>query len=112
MSIAVYGGCFNPPHLGHRAAAQCAWESLRPDRLLILPDREPPHKQQVRGEPAALERLELCRLGFQGLEGVEVSDSLLRLPGPSRASQLPYHRRTVSRPVPVVSEDRGDFPEV
>ena len=86
MSIAVYGGCFNPPHLGHRAAAQCAWESLRPDRLLILPDREPPHKQQARGEPAALERLELCRLGFQGLEGVEVSDLSFQREGPSYMS--------------------------
>ena len=34
MSIAVYGGCFNPPHLGHRAAARSARETLKPEKLL------------------------------------------------------------------------------
>ena len=86
MSIAVYGGCFNPPHLGHRAAAGSARETLKPEKLLVLPDREPPHKEQAKGEPTPEERLELCRLTFQGLEGVEVSDLSLRRPGPSYMS--------------------------
>ena len=44
MRIAFYGGCFNPPHLGHLAAVREAYEALKPDRFLILPDRQPAAK--------------------------------------------------------------------
>ena len=45
MDIAIYGGSFNPPHLGHREAVITALDALRPDLLLIIPDHEPPHKE-------------------------------------------------------------------
>lgn len=83
MSLLVYGGCFNPPHLGHRAAVEAAWAELRPERVLILPDREPPHKKPSPGEPPPEERLALCRLAFEGLPWAEVSDLSLRREGPS-----------------------------
>ena len=35
MDIAVYGGSFNPPHLGHREAVITALDALRPDLLLV-----------------------------------------------------------------------------
>ena len=44
MRIGVYGGTFNPPHLGHIAAARAVFETLKLDRLLLIPDRQPPHK--------------------------------------------------------------------
>ena len=44
MRTAIYGGSFNPPHLGHLEAARTVYESLKPDSFLIIPDREPPHK--------------------------------------------------------------------
>lgn len=37
MKIALFGGSFDPPHLGHLAFARFALESLAPDRLLLLP---------------------------------------------------------------------------
>ena len=40
MDIAVYGGSFNPPHLGHREAVITALDALNPDLLLIMPDHE------------------------------------------------------------------------
>lgn len=44
MKIGIYGGTFDPPHLGHMEAARAAMEQLGLDRLLIIPDRDPPHK--------------------------------------------------------------------
>lgn len=42
--IGIYGGTFNPPHLGHIQAAKFALDALKLDRLLIIPDRVAPHK--------------------------------------------------------------------
>ena len=72
--IAVYGGSFNPPHLGHCAAVETVLQELRPDRLLIIPDSIPPHKEMETGSPSPEERLELCRLAFGSFPGAEVSD--------------------------------------
>ena len=83
MSLALYGGSFNPPHLGHRAAAETAVRQLRPDRLLILPDHIPPHKELPEGSPTAEERFHLCELAFAGIPGAEVSDLELRREGAS-----------------------------
>ena len=64
MKIAIYGGSFNPPHLGHAEAARTVYEELRPDIFLIVPDNIPPHKEQDENSPTAAQRLELCRLAF------------------------------------------------
>ena len=44
MKIGIYGGTFDPPHLGHMEAARTALEQMNLDRLIIIPDCEPPHK--------------------------------------------------------------------
>ena len=83
MRIAIYGGSFNPPHLGHVAAARTVAESVRPDRLLIVPDNLPPHKELAEESPDAESRLSLCRLAFADVPGAEVSDIELRREGRS-----------------------------
>ena len=83
MDIAVYGGSFNPPHLGHREVVITALEALKPDLLLVIPDREPPHKEMEEGSPTPEERMDLCRMTFGGLEGVAVSDLELGRSGKS-----------------------------
>ena len=83
MDIAVYGGSFNPPHLGHREAVITALEALKPDMLLIMPDHEPPHKEMEEGSPTPEQRLELCRLTFGDLEHVEISSLELERNGKS-----------------------------
>ena len=42
--IGVYGGTFNPPHIGHIRAAQHAVQALGLDMLLLIPDRIAPHR--------------------------------------------------------------------
>ena len=83
MELAVYGGSFNPPHLGHREAVVSVQKELKPDRILVIPDHEPPHKELDPGSPSAEERLALCCLNFGDLEGVEISDMELRRSGKS-----------------------------
>lgn len=74
MRIVVYGGSFNPPHPAHVRAAHLAYETLRPDKMLIIPAADPPHKQLAEGSPAPLERLELTRIAFRDFPEAEVSD--------------------------------------
>ncbi len=81
--LVIYGGSFNPPHLGHREAVRTALEELHPDRLLVIPDREPPHKQMETGSPSPEERMRLCELNFAGFEHVELSDMELQRSGKS-----------------------------
>ena len=72
--IALYGGSFNPPHLGHCTAVETVLNELQPDLLLIMPDSEPPHKVMEHGSPTPEERLELCRLAFTESSHVQVSE--------------------------------------
>lgn len=44
MKIGIYGGTFDPPHLGHMEAARAAISYLGLDRLLLIPNKLPPHK--------------------------------------------------------------------
>lgn len=83
MELAIYGGSFNPPHLGHREALVSAMKELKPDRMMVIPDHEPPHKEMAPGSPSTEQRLRLCRLNFSDLEGVEVSDMEVRRSGKS-----------------------------
>ena len=57
MKIGVYGGTFNPPHLGHLAAARAAVEALELDKLLLIPAAVPPHKDLPQETPSLEHRL-------------------------------------------------------
>jgi len=83
MTIALYGGSFNPPHLGHAEAAQTVYNELKPDIFLIIPDNIPPHKEMAADSPTARQRMELCSLAFRKVPGAQVSDIELRREGRS-----------------------------
>ena len=78
MKIAIYGGSFNPPHIGHVEAARSVYEQLRPDRFLIIPTNIPPHKEMEENSPSPQTRLELARLAFGQLA---VSDGAVHARG-------------------------------
>ena len=81
--IGIYGGTFNPPHVGHIQAAKQAVEALGLSRLIVIPDRIAPHKQIPEGSPAPEQRLEMLRLATADCDRIEVSDIELRREGPS-----------------------------
>lgn len=45
MEIGIYGGTFNPVHLGHIHLLRAVMETGWLDELLVMPDRTPPHKE-------------------------------------------------------------------
>lgn len=83
MRIAIYGGSFNPPHIGHAEAARAAYKALAPDKFLVIPANTPPHKELEELSPSPAQRLEFCRLAFGDIPGVEISDMELRREGKS-----------------------------
>ena len=83
MRLCIYGGSFNPPHVGHAAAVRAAQREANLDEVRVIPAAMPPHKALASGSPGAEERLELCRLAFGDLPGVTVSDLELRREGKS-----------------------------
>lgn len=81
-AIGLFGGTFDPVHLGHRYLAEAAVREAGLDRLIIMPAKIPPHKADakiVSGE----QRLEMCRLAFADLDKAEISDYELGLEGKS-----------------------------
>ena len=70
--IGVFGGCFNPPHLGHIRGAERAAESLGLSRVLLVPAYEVPHKQLSPCFPTPAQRLEMTRLAAAQSEKLEV----------------------------------------
>ena len=85
-NIGIYGGTFNPPHLGHVLAAKAAKEALGLDKVLLVPDAEPPHKALPEGSPTPQQRVELTRLAAQDEPWLEVSEVELGRPGKSYTS--------------------------
>lgn len=83
MRIGIYGGTFNPPHIGHVHAAEVAARTLGLDKLLIIPDNIPPHKDMPAGSPTNGQRMEMVRLAFGGIPCAEVSDMELCREGKS-----------------------------
>ena len=87
MNIGVYGGTFDPPHWGHITAARAAMEQLGLDKLVLIPDRVPPHKALPEGSASPEQRLEMAALATAELgRRAEVSDRELRRSGPSYTS--------------------------
>ncbi len=72
--IGVFGGSFNPPHLGHMLAVREFQEKLALDRVLLIPAYAPPHKQLTRNSASPYQRFEMTRLAAGDLPNAEVSD--------------------------------------
>ena len=92
MKIGIYGGSFNPPHLGHQNAAVEAAEKCALDKLLLIPAGIPPQGDGA-GGPANEHRLAMTRLmgGQAALQsGVEVE--VLDLEMARRARAIPSIR--------------------
>jgi nicotinate-nucleotide adenylyltransferase len=96
--IGIYGGSFNPPHIGHIQAAHSAAKSLGLTKILLLPANQPPHKSMPADVPTAQQRLEMLRIAVENEPVMEVSD-------------LEIARGGVSYTYETVSTVRAQYPD-
>lgn len=138
MRIGIYGGSFNPVHLGHLIAAECCREQARLDRVLFMPAATPPHKQGQLLADAA-DRVAMLTLAVGGHEAFAVStieidrggvsytvdtlavlaerhphDTLVLVLGPDALAQLPTWRepRTIADRCELVAVERERLDDV
>ena len=82
QSLGIYGGSFDPVHLGHLLVAQAAIEELGLDRLFFVPAAHSPFKPAHQPAPAST-RIQLLRLALAGKTNCEVDDQEIRRGGTS-----------------------------
>lgn len=71
--IAIFGGTFDPIHNGHIAMAKYAVESLKMDRVIFLPNGNPPHKKEV-DVTDAFYRYNMVKIAVERYDFFSVSD--------------------------------------
>lgn len=89
MKIGIYGGTFDPPHLGHMEAARASIAALGLDRLIFIPAKQPPHKTLPEAAATPEQRLAMTGLMADGLlmpKVVSVSGLELKREGKSYTS--------------------------
>jgi nicotinate-nucleotide adenylyltransferase len=80
MRLGVFGGTFDPIHLGHLILAEQCREACALERLWFVVAGTPPHKK---GERTPVEhRLEMARIAIAGHPSFEVSEIEAKRPGP------------------------------
>lgn len=72
MKIGIFGGSFNPIHLGHQKMVEYVLEKMNLDKIIVIPVGIPSHRENTLVE--GIHRFHMCKLSFEGLEKVEVSN--------------------------------------
>lgn len=81
--IGVFGGTFDPPHVGHLVAATEARHRLGLDRVLLVVAARPWQKEGTRPITAPERRLAMVAAAVKGVDGLEASDVEIRRGGVS-----------------------------
>lgn len=94
MKIGLFGGSFDPVHIGHLLTARAAREEAGLDRLFFIPAAQSPFKPAAQQSPAAL-RLRWLRLALAGDSAAEIDDQEIRRGGVSYSisTARDYRRR-------------------
>lgn len=85
--LGVFGGTFDPPHIGHLILAQIACDTLNLERVLFVPAAQPPHKQD-QGVTPPLHRFAMLQRAIQGNPYFEVSRIDMDRQGPHYTSDM------------------------
>ncbi len=83
MRTGVFGGTFDPPHIGHVAVALEVRHQIHLDRVLLVVANDPWQKTSRRAVTGADMRFHLVDLAVEGLDGVVASDIEIRRGGES-----------------------------
>lgn len=91
--LGLFGGTFDPPHLGHLILARDAREALGLDSVVWIPALQSPFKAGADASPASA-RLALVEAAVRGAEGFEVWSGELDRPAPSYTVDTVRHFRS------------------
>lgn len=80
MRICLFGGTFDPPHIGHLLIAQTVCEAENFDKILFIPANKPPHKKV---NTSLDDRLAMLNTAVEGNPNFEISDVEIRRGGVS-----------------------------
>ncbi len=80
MKIAILGGTFDPPHLGHLILADTVLKELNYDKVLFIPSKIPPHKN-ISGEVSNEDRLNMLKLSIEDDKRFSFDDYELKSEG-------------------------------
>ena len=76
MRICLFGGTFDPVHIGHKKVIQHIIQTLPFDKILVIPNSIPPHKNRIQ---ASFEhRLNMVSLAFEGVKGIEIDEEKIK----------------------------------
>ena len=92
--IGLFGGTFNPIHLGHIQVIQEVKKGFGLDKIFIIPSALPPHKEPD-GLVDAGDRVEMIRLSFSNHPDFAVSDIELKRSGPSYTIDTVRHFKSI-----------------
>ena len=73
MKVCLFGGTFDPPHIGHLIIAETVQETEGFDKMIFVPASIPPHKTKT--DLSTIEdRMSMLRLALKGNENFQLSD--------------------------------------
>jgi nicotinate-nucleotide adenylyltransferase len=96
MNVGLFGGTFNPVHLGHLRTIREVTEAFNLSKTLFIPAALPPHKP-VRNVAAAADRMEMIRLAIGHVRDFETSDIELNRSGLSYTIDTVKHYLTATQ---------------
>lgn len=96
--IGIYGGSFNPPHVGHIRAAQWAVDTLGLSKMLLIPCNISPGKPECADKASNEQRLQMLRYAMADCEKLELCEMELQ-------------RGDVSYTCDTVTQLRKDYPD-
>ena len=73
MKVCLFGGTFDPPHLGHLIVAQTIFEAENFDQIVFVPAYQPPHKNGMKISPVD-QRLEMLNIAIKENPNFIISD--------------------------------------
>lgn len=92
MKIGIFGGSFDPPHIGHLSILKYCEKNFGLEKIIIVPTGEPPHKNGCAA--TAEQRFEMCRMTF---ENYDVSDYETLKKGYSYSADMLEHYKKIYR---------------
>ena len=82
MKICLFGGTFDPPHIGHLIIAESILSDLDINKIIFIPSSIPPHKP-LHSYSSASSRVEMLQISIKGTPAFQISDIELNRPGAS-----------------------------